>query len=103
MGLAQIHVNAVAGTASLTNQGREATGVDGDAHPCGVGDVPAVLLLPTDQLLGLGHAANGDGLPLLAIETKDAVGFREHLPTLQIAQAAAALLPLADVGPIEGA
>ena len=56
----------------------------------------------TDQAFGLGDAADGDGLALPAIEAKDSVRFRDHLPPLQIAHAAAALLPLADVGPIEG-
>ena len=106
MGLAQVHVDAVTGTAALANQGRQASGSDGDAHAGGVGDAPAGLLVSarasgTDQPFGLGHAADGDGLALPAIETKDAVGFRDHLPPLQVTHPAAALLPLADVGPIE--
>jgi len=107
MGLAQVHVDAVAGTAALTDQGCQATGGDGDADAGGVGDAPTGLLVSarasgTDQAFGLGDAADGHGLALPAIEAKDAVGFRDHLPPLQIAHAAAALLPLADVGPIEG-
>jgi hypothetical protein len=102
MGLAQVHINTVASTAALPNQGRQTTGSDGDAHTGGVGDAPAGLLLSADRAFGLGDAADGDGLPLPAIETKDAVRFRDHLPTLQIAHAAAALLALADVGAIEG-
>jgi hypothetical protein len=107
MGLAQVHVDAVAGTAARANQGCQTTGGDGDAHTGGVSDAPARLLVParvsgTDQSFGLGDAADGDGLPLPAVETKDAVGFRDRLPTLQIAYTAAPLLPLADVGPIEG-
>ena len=102
MGLAQIHVDAVAGTAALPNQGHQAAGRDRDAHTGGVGDAPARLLIASDEAFGLGDAADGGGLALPAIEAKDAVRFRDHLPTLQIAHTAAALLPLADVGPIEG-
>jgi len=102
MGLAQVHIDAVASAAALADEGRQATGGYGDAHAGGVGDAPARLLVPPDGAFGLGDAADGDGLPLPAIEAKDAVRFRDHLPTLQVAHAAAALLPLADVGPIEG-
>ena len=56
MGLAQIHVDAVAGTAALPNQGRQTSGGDGDAHAGGVGDAPAGLLLPADEPLGLADA-----------------------------------------------
>ena len=101
MGLAQIHINAVTGAAALPDQRRPSPGSNGDAHAGGVGDAPARLLVPTDGPLGLGDAANGDGLTLPAIKAKDAVGFRDHLPTLQIAHPAAALVPLANVGPIE--
>jgi hypothetical protein len=97
---------AVAGAAALANQGCQASCGDGDAHPGGVGDAPARLLVSarasgTDQPFGLGDAADGDGLALPAIEAKDAVRFRDHLPPLQVAHPAAALLPLADVGAIE--
>jgi len=96
----------VAGAAALADQGHQATGRDGDAHAGGVGDTPAGLLVSarasgTDQSFGLGDAADGDRLALPTIEAKDAVRFRDHLPTLQIAHTAAALLPLADVGAIE--
>jgi hypothetical protein len=98
---------AVAGAAALANQGCQASCGDGDAHTGGVGDAPARLLVParasgTDQSFGLGDTADGDRLALPTIEAKDAVRFRDHLPTLQIAHTAAALLPLANVGPIEG-
>jgi hypothetical protein len=53
------------------------------------------------QSVRVGDAADGHGLALPAIETKDAVGFCDHLPTLEVAHAAATLLPLADVGSIE--
>ena len=102
MRLAQIHVDAVAGTTSLADQGHQATGRDRDAHAGGVGDAPARLLVPANQPFGLGNAADGDGLALPAIEAKDAVRFRDHLPTLQVTHTAAALLSLADIGPIEG-
>ena len=101
MGLPQIHVDAVAGTTAFTDQGRQPTSGDGDADAGGVGDAPTGLLISADQPLGLGDAADGDGLALPAVETKDAVGFRDHLPTLQVAHPAAALLPLADFGPIK--
>jgi hypothetical protein len=99
-------IDAVAGAAALPNQGCQTTGRDGDAHAGGVGDAPARLLVParasgTDQSFGLGDTADGNGLALPAIKAKDAVRFRDHLTTLQIAHTAAALLPLADVGPIE--
>jgi hypothetical protein len=60
-----------------------------------------VLLISADGSFCLGNAADGDGLALPAVKAKDAVGFRDYLPTLQIAHAAAALLPLADFGPIQ--
>jgi len=102
MGLAQVHVDAVTGTAALADQGRQAAGGDGDAHAGGVGHTPAGLLVPANRAFGLGDTADGHGLALPAVKAKDAVCFRDHLPSLQIAHAAAALLPLADVGPIEG-
>jgi hypothetical protein len=107
MGLAQIHVNAVASAAPLADQRHQTAGRDRDAHAGGVGDTPARLLVParasgTDQSFGLGDTADGDGLALPAIEAKDAVRFRDHLPTLQVTHSATALLPLADVGSIEG-
>ena len=101
MGLAQVHVDAMTGASALTNQWRKASGCDGDAYAGGVGDAPAGLLVPADGSFGLGNAADGDGLALPAIETKDAVGFRDYLPTFQVAHAAAALLPLAHFGPIK--
>ena len=99
MGLAQVGVDAVAGTGALADQGCKASGCDGDADAGGVGDAPAGLLVParasgTDGAFCLGNAADGDGLALPAVKTKDPVGFRDYLPTLQIAHAAAALLPL---------
>jgi hypothetical protein len=102
VGLAQVHVDAVTGTAALTNQGREATGGDGDAHTGGVGDAPAGLLIPADCSFRLGNAPDGDGLPLPAVETKDAVGLGDHLPAFEVVDLRSALLALADVGPIEG-
>jgi len=101
MGLAQVHVDAVAGTASLTDQGRQATSDHGDSDTGGVGHTPAGLLLPADLTFGLGDASHGDGLPLPAVKTKDAVGFRHRKPPLDIRDLPAALLPLTDVGPIE--
>jgi len=70
-------------------------------HTGGVGDTPAELLVPANGSYGLGNAAEGDRLPLPAIKAKDAVGFRDHLPTLLVTHAAAALLSLADIGPIQ--
>ena len=102
MGLAQIHVDAVAGAASLSDQRRPATGSNGDANPGGVGDTPAGLLLPTDRALTLGHAADGDGLALPAVKAKDPIGLGDGDPSLHVGDLPAALLALADVGPIEG-
>ncbi len=101
MGLAQVGVDAVAGACALADQGRPGTGLNCDPHPGGVGDAPAGLLVPANQSLSLGNAPDGNGLPLPAIETKDAVGFRDYLPTLQVVNLRSALLPLADVGPIQ--
>jgi hypothetical protein len=101
MGLAQVDVDAVASAGAFSNQGRKTSGCDGDADAGGVGDAPAGLLISADGSFGLGNAADGDGLALPAVKTKDAVGFRDYLPTLQIAHSAAALLPLADFGPIQ--
>ena len=82
MGLAQIHVNAVASAAPLADQRNQATGRDSDAHAGGVGDTSARLLVPANQPFALGDTADGDRLPLPAIKAKDAVRFRDHLPTL---------------------
>jgi hypothetical protein len=38
-------------------------------------------LIPADGSFCLCNAADVDGLALPAIETKDAVGFRDYLPT----------------------
>jgi hypothetical protein len=64
MGLAQIHVDAVAGTAALPNQGHQAAGRDRDAHAGGVGDAPARLLIASDEAFGLGDTVDSDGLAL---------------------------------------
>ena len=101
MGLAQVHVDAMASASAFPNQWRHASGCDGDTYSGGVGDAPAGLLLSADGSFCLGNAADVDGLALPAIETKDAVGFRDYLPTFQVTHAAAALLPLADFGPIQ--
>ena len=87
MGLAQVGVDAMAGASALPNQWSHASGCDGDAYAGGVGDTPAGLLVPacasgTDGSFCLGNAADGDGLALPAIETKDAVRFRNYLPPL---------------------
>ncbi len=50
--------------------------------------------------LGLGDATHGDGLPLPAVKAKDPVGFRHRKPPLAIGDLPAALLTLADVGPL---
>jgi hypothetical protein len=102
MGLAQVNVDAVAGATALPNQGRQTSGGDGDANASGVGDTPARLLVPTYGALGLGNAADGDGLPLPAVKAKDAVRLRDDLPAFQVCHLSAALLPLADIRPIEG-
>jgi len=102
MGLAQVHVDAMAGTAALANQGCQPTGGDGDAHTGGVGDAPARLLVPADGAFGLGDAAHGDGLALPAVKTKNPVGLGDGEPALDIRHLPATLLALADVGPIEG-
>ena len=102
MGLAQIHVNAVAGTTPLADQGHQATGRDSDADAGGVGDAPAWLLVPADRPFGLGDAADRDRLPLPAVETKDAVCLSHGEPPFDIGDLPAPLLALADVGPIEG-
>ena len=101
MGLAQIHVDAVAGAASLPDQRSPSPGSDGDAHAGGVRDTPAGLLLPTDGPFGLGNAADGDGLALPAVKAKDADRLRDDLPAFQVCHLPAALLPLSDDGPIE--
>ena len=106
MGLAQVGVDAVAGTGALADQGCMASGCDGDTYSGGVGDAPAGLLVParasdTDGAFCLGNAADGDGLPLPAIKTKDAVGLRDHLPAFEVVNLRSALLALTDVGPIE--
>ena len=108
MGLAQIDVDAVAGTAALANHwGLSGGATDGDAHPGGVGDTPAGPSFPawapgTDGALGLVDAVDLDGFSLPAIEPEDPIGFRDHLPALQIADLGAALLALPHLGAIEG-
>ena len=59
-----------ASTTAFAEKGRQASGGDGDANASGVGDAPAGLLVPADQPLGLGDAADGDGLTLPAIKAK---------------------------------
>ena len=91
MGLAQVGVDAVAGAAALADQRRLAggAGADGDPHPGGVGDTPAG---PAPALAPgpIGRSAwltqrSCDGFPLPAVKAKDAVGFCDHLPALQVA------------------
>jgi hypothetical protein len=101
MGLAQVRINAVAGAAALPNQGCQPTGSDGDSNASGVGDAPTGLLIPADGAFGLGDTANGDRLPLPAVKAKDAVRLSHRKPSLDIGDFSAALLPLADVGPIK--
>jgi hypothetical protein len=102
MGLAQISVDAVAGTGALADERWQATGGHSDADASGVGDAPARPLLSANGALGLGHAADRDGLPLPAVKPKDAIGFRDQLPTFEVVDLSAPLLPLADIRPIEG-
>jgi hypothetical protein len=102
MGLAQVGVDAVAGASAFPNQGRKASGCDGDAYASGVGDTSAGLLISADGSFCLGNTADGDGLALPAIKTKDAVCFCDQLPTLQVADPAAALFSLLHLGAIKG-
>ena len=107
MSLAQIHIDAMTGASPFSDQGRQANGGDGDSHTRGVGDTPAGLLVParasgTDRAFGLGDAAHGDGLPLPAVKAKDPIGLRDSDPIFLVSHLPAALLPLADIGPIEG-
>jgi len=102
MGLPQVDIDAVAGAAALSDQGRPAPGSDGDANAGGVGDTPARLLVPAYGALGLSNAADGDGLALPAVKAKDAVRLGDDLPAFEVGHLPPALLPLADVGPIEG-
>ena len=69
---------------------------------CRLGDTPAGLLVPADRAYALGNAAEGDGLVLPAVKAKDPVRLRDDLPTFEVGDLPAALLPLADIGPIEG-
>ena len=101
MGLAQVDVDAVAGTAALADQGWLAGAADADAHPGGVGHPPARPVVAADGAFTLVDAAEGDGFPLPAVKAKDAVGLSDHLPTLQVAHLAAALLSLAHLGAIQ--
>ena len=101
MGLAQVGVDAVAGAAALADQLGTAALTHGDAHPGGVGDSPAGALVPADGSFALVDAAEGDGFALPAVKAKDPVCFRDHLPALQIADGAAALLSLAHLGAIQ--
>ena len=102
MGLAQIHVDAMACTAAFTDHCCEPACGDGDTDSGGVGDTPAGLLVPTDRAFGLVDAAHGDRLTLPAIKAKDAVGLSDRDPTFHVSHLSAALLPLSDVGAIEG-
>ena len=102
MGLAQVDVDAVTGAAALPDQRRPAPGSDGDADSGGLGDAPAGLLVPAYGAFTLGDAADGDGLALPTVKAKDAVRLCDDLPAFQVGHLPAALLPLADVGPIEG-
>ena len=100
MGLSRVGVDAVAGAAALADQGRLAGGADADAHTGGVGDTPARSVVAADGAFDLVDAAEGDGFPLPAVKAKDAIGFRDHLPALQVTHLAAALLPLTHLGAI---
>jgi len=102
MGLTQVSIDAVAGTAALTDQWSPARNRHRDPHPGDVGHPPARAVVPADGALGLVHAANLDGFPLPAIEPENPIGFCDHQPTLQVADLGAALLALAHLGAIEG-
>jgi hypothetical protein len=56
--------------------------VIGETDAGGVGDAPAGILISADGSLFLGNAADGNGLTLPAIETKDVIRFCDYLPTL---------------------
>ena len=101
MGEAKVEVDAMAGAGSLADEGALAGG-DGDAHAGDVGDAPAAFAIATDGAFVFGDAAADHGGALPAVKTKDAVGLADHLPTLEVADAAAPLLPLAHVGAIQG-
>ena len=101
MGLAAIGIDAMAGAGTLTDEDA-ITGGDADAYPGDVGDTPAALALTADGALVFAHAAADQGVALPAVETKDSVGLCDHLPTLEVGDAAAALLALAHMGAIQG-
>jgi hypothetical protein len=63
--------------------------------------VAADAVVAADGAFDLVDAAEGDGFPLPAVKAKDAVGFRDHLPALQVTHLATALLPLTHLGAIQ--
>ena len=109
MGLAQVHIDAVASAAPFADQGRRARNRHCDPHPGDVGDTPAVALwwigglarFTADAAFGLGDTLQRHRLALPAIEAKDAVGLGDRHPALDVADLAAALLALLDVGAIK--
>ena len=100
MGQALIQIDAMAGARALADQGA-VTGGDGDPHPGDVGDAPAAFAITPHRPFVFSNAAADQGGALPAVKTKDPVGFCNHLPALEVADPAAALLSLAHVGAIE--
>ena len=80
MGLAQVHIDAVASPTAFSDQGRLAGGADADAYAGGVGDTPARAVVAADGAFALVDAAEGDGFALPAVKIKDSVGFCNCLP-----------------------
>ena len=88
MGLTKVRVDAVAGAGALSDQGRHASGCDGDAYAGGVCDTPAGTVAAAQGSLPLRDALHGNGFALPAVKAKDSVGLGNRLPPLQIGQGA---------------
>jgi hypothetical protein len=96
MGLAQVGVDAVAGTASLADDIPDA-----DADPGGVGDASAGAVAAAEGALAFGDALHGDGFALPAVKANDPIGLSDRLPALYVGDLGAALLTLFDLGAIK--
>jgi hypothetical protein len=96
VGLAQVGVDAVAGTAAFSDDIP-----DTDTNASGVSDTPAGTAAAAQGALPLRDALHGNGFALPAVKAKDAVGFCDRLPPLQVGQGAAGLAAGLDLGAIE--
>src|SRR4051812_32194098 len=96
MGLADVAVDAMARAATLADDNR-IIGIHRDPDTGDIAHAPSGILRRADLPLALGNAFELDRRARPRVETKDAIGFRDDVPALNVTDVAATLIAALDM------